>query len=70
MLTKKRNNDDAHNSTQKISRPISHEPREAVDERESEEVTRRSPGFAASVDATEYANEVDDSDLPSGDWGS
>jgi hypothetical protein len=69
MLTNKRSKDDAHRSAQKRSHPITHEPRDAVDEMESEEVTKRSSGFAASVDATEYANEVDDSDLPSGDWG-
>jgi hypothetical protein len=60
MPTKKRSNDHAQSSVQKRSRPISHEPRD--------EVTKRGHLSAASVAATEYANEVDESDLPTGDW--
>jgi hypothetical protein len=68
MSTKKRKSDDAHSFVQRRSHPISHEPRDAVDEMESAEVPERSSVFAASVDATEYANEFDESDLPTGDW--
>ena len=68
MSTKKHLDDPAHSSAQRDSRPIGREPRDAVDEMESGEVTERSHASAASVDATEYANEVDPSDLPTGDW--
>jgi len=68
MTMRKHNNEHPHRSTPKHSRPHSREPRDAVDEMEGPEAAERNPLFAASAAATEYANEVEDSDLPTGDW--
>jgi hypothetical protein len=69
MSTKKRSDEHAHHLVQKRSLPpITREHRDALDEMESGEVTEQSLVSAASVDATEYANEFDVFDLPTGDW--